>query len=105
MAGGRAGMPKGKVLYSILISVILFMATQLLIVTRDVSQNEDARMTLTEQLVMKDAELSTMRRELIDRDRDIHRMTRRIGELERRTLSAGQLRQRTTAATVVGYWN
>jgi hypothetical protein len=38
---------------------------------------------------------------MIDRDRDIHRMTRRISELERKLLGAAAARQKQASATTV----
>jgi hypothetical protein len=43
---GKLDITQGKVLYSILVSIILFIGTQFMVLSRDLSRTDDERMTL-----------------------------------------------------------
>jgi hypothetical protein len=92
-------MITGKLLYAILMAIIIFMGSQFLLVYRDMMRIDYERGEMVEKLVEKDRLIADSKIELMNRDRDLHRMMRRLNELERKTGNV-QWQKRTNIGSV-----
>jgi low affinity Fe/Cu permease len=89
-----------QLVYSVLVSVILFGITQFLLTYRNLAEVEDEKLTLHERLIAQDHAHQNVQMELQNAKRDVHRLMRRVQEAEK-WQKAAQKRSHTSAIDTV----